>query len=199
MEGKGCHIAKGSCLLSLVLGTNALGSILNKQNTALLAKGCDLVHGSHIAIEVDHHDGLCLRGHGLCNGLGRNHMGAKIHVTPAKTSPLLQIGVGGGCKGVRGHDHFVALLEAAQLGAELKGGGTVHHGKAASFLHTLVGRKGLFEFLQVFALGQGLCVTHDLCHKGYFFFCIADGTSAEIDAQIHFENSGARRDVPFAP
>ena len=197
MEGEDAHVAERAGLLSVHLGADGLGCVLDEDDA--LGRGNGLHHGAqaeddgggvlghvrHVAVEVHDHDGLGTGRHGSGYGLGRGHVRMQIDVAPLNLRALLDIRIRGSGERVRRDDQLVAIFEAAELGGHLKGRGSVADSEAAAFFHALIARKRGLKLLEVMSLGKRLCVAHGFDNSGDFIFRVTDGTAAEINSEFH--------------
>ena len=185
MEGEDAHVAERAGLLSVHLGADGLGCVLDEDDAAVMAEFCDGGHVRHVAVEVHDHDGLGTGRHGSGYGLGRGHVRMQIDVAPLNLRALLDIRIRGSGERVRRDDQLVAIFEAAELGGHLKGRGSVADSEAAAFFHALIARKRGLKLLEVMSLGKRLCVAHGFDNSGDFIFRVTDGTAAEINSEFH--------------
>ena len=188
MERKNGHVAKGASLFAVNHRADSLSRVFNEDQAALFAQGGNGGHVGHIAIQMYHHHGLGAGGNGLFDGFGSDNPCQQVYVSPSHCGALFDIGVGRSRKRVRGHDHFVTGLEAAQLGRKFQRRNAVHGHKAAALGNTLIGGKFAFKIAHVHALGKGVGTAHGLHNHRNFFFCIADGTATEIYFNVHADS-----------
>ena len=183
VEGKDRHVAPRAGLHAGHVRADGLGRVLDDENAARARQIHDRGHVRHIAVEMDHDNGPGAGRENLFQGFGADHAGDGVNVRPDQFCPLLEVGIGRGREGVRGHDNLVAGPEPAQLGRKLQGRNPVHGGEALARAE-IVG-KALLEGAHVLALGEGFAMPHHLGHDGDFLFRVQDAPAAEIHSEIH--------------
>ena len=160
MEGEAPEVPDGAESLPLVARHDALGRVLDDQQTVLSRDGHDRVHlAGHARVVHDDDDLRAARDGGLDLRLVDVHgVGADIHKDQAR--PVVGKGVGGGGEGEAWQDHLVPGLKLTQEARHIQGsgagGGQQHLVGVKALFHPLAAAFGKLSVAADFAGGNGL-------------------------------------------
>ena len=129
---------------ALVVGTKALGSVLDHRQVVTCSDGVDFVHIRRLAVEADRHDGFGLRRDGGFDLACIDVAGIGLDIDEDRHGSEQDDDFGGGDEGEGGGDHLVARLDAERHEGDEQGFGTAGDGDAVAGAG--VGFEAFFEF-----------------------------------------------------